>query len=136
MKKRKIPLDTAADLWYTIAVMDIHNGVSPSGKAQDFDSCIRRSESGHPSQKKALAQASAFFNDVCLRQMMTATPNDVRFANDVCLAAHFMAKIASLRNEVEQHHICEANASYRRRRCFIVIRGQIRTTTLEMFTKL
>ena len=23
--------------------------MSPSGKAQDFDSCIRRSESGHPS---------------------------------------------------------------------------------------
>ena len=68
--------------------------------------------------------------------MMTATPNDVRFANYVCLAAHFMANIASLRNEVEQHHICEANASYRRRRCFIVIRGQIRTATLEMFTKL
>ena len=61
--------------------------------------------------------------------MMTATPNDVRFANDVCLAAHFMANIASLRNEVEQHHICEANASYRRRRCFIVIHGQIRTAT-------
>jgi len=60
----------------------------------------------------------AFFNDVCLRQMMTATPNDVRFANDVCLTAHW-ANIASLRNEVEQHHICEANASYRRRRCFI-----------------
>ena len=26
--------------------------MSPSGKAQDFDSCIRRSESGHPSQHK------------------------------------------------------------------------------------
>ena len=48
-------------------------------------------------QKKALANASAFFNDVCLRQMMTATPNDVRYANDVCLAAHFTANIASLR---------------------------------------
>ena len=56
-----------------------------------------------------------FLNDVCLRQMMTATPNDVRFANDVCLAAHFKANIASLRNEVEQHHICDANASYRRK---------------------
>ena len=56
-----------------------------------------------------------FLNDVCLRQMMTATPNDVRFANDVCLAAHW-ANIASLWNAVEQHHICEANTSYRRRR--------------------
>ena len=27
-------------------------------------------------------------NDVCLRQMMTASPNDVRYANDVCLRAH------------------------------------------------
>jgi len=42
-------------------------------------------------------------NDVCLRQMMTASPNDVRFANDVCLTAHW-ANIASLRNGVEQHH--------------------------------
>ena len=55
-----------------------------------------------------------FLNDVCLRQMMTASPNDVRYANDVCLAAHW-ANIASLRNAVEQHHICEANASYRRK---------------------
>jgi len=30
-----------------------------------------------------------------------------------------MANIASLRHEVAQHHICEANASYRRRRCII-----------------
>ena len=29
--------------------------------------------------------------------------NDVRCANDVCLTAHW-ANIASLRNEVEQHH--------------------------------
>ena len=54
---------------------------------------------------------------------MTATPNDVRFANDVCLTAHFMANIASLRNEVEQHHICEANASYRRRRSFVFLQS-------------
>ena len=63
-------------------------GMSPSGKARDFDSRTRQFKSGHPSQKKALANASAFFNDVCLRQMMTATPNDVRYANDVCLRAH------------------------------------------------
>ena len=35
--------------------------------------------------------------------MMTATPNDIRYANDVCLTAHW-ANIASLRNGVEQHH--------------------------------
>ena len=30
-----------------------------------------------------------FLNDVCLRQMMWASPNDVRFANDACLTAHW-----------------------------------------------
>ena len=30
---------------------DHHNGMSPSGKAPDFDSGIRRFESGHPSHK-------------------------------------------------------------------------------------
>ena len=29
-------------------------GVSPSGKAQDFDSCIRQFESGYPSHLKKL----------------------------------------------------------------------------------
>ena len=31
----------------------------------------------------------------------------------MCACGHIGANIASLRNEVEQHHICEANASYR-----------------------
>ena len=51
-----------------------------------------------------------FLNDVCpsslcelYGKMMTAPPNDVRFANDVCLTAHW-ANIASLRHEVAQHH--------------------------------
>ena len=38
--------------------------------------------------KKALHYAVLFFNDVCLWQMMTASPNDVCFANDVCSGAH------------------------------------------------
>ena len=33
-------------------------------------------------------------------------------------------------------HTSVASASYRRRRCFIVIRGQIRGATLEMFANL
>ena len=47
-----------------------------------------------------------------------ASPNDVRYANDVCLTAHW-ANNASLRHEGAKLHICEANASYRRRRCII-----------------
>ena len=38
-------------------------GYRQVGKAQDFDSCIRWFESSYPSQKKALAEASAFFNE-------------------------------------------------------------------------
>jgi hypothetical protein len=44
------------------------------------------------SQQKSLIcllTNQAFLNDVCLRQMMTASPNDVRCANDVCLTAHW-----------------------------------------------
>ena len=54
---------------------------------------------GYPfATKNALLSTdkSAFFlNDVCLRKMMLALPDDVRFANDVCLAVHW-ANIASL----------------------------------------
>ena len=35
------------------------NGVSPSGKEQDFDSCIRRFESGYPSCRVLVAEFSA-----------------------------------------------------------------------------
>ena len=39
-----------------------NGGVSPSGKAQDFDSCIRRFKSCHPSHLLSnLAQALACF---------------------------------------------------------------------------
>ena len=44
-----------------------------------------------------------FLNDVCLRQMMLALPMMTALPNDVCLTAHW-ANIASLRNEVKQHH--------------------------------
>ena len=44
-----------------------------------------------------------FLNDVCLRQMMLASPMMTASPNDVCLAAHW-ANITSLRHEVEQHH--------------------------------
>ena len=38
--------------------------------------------------------------------------NDDANANDVCLRQ--MGDISSLRHAVEQHHICEANTSYRK----------------------
>ena len=45
-----------------------------------------------------------FLNDVCLRQMMTASPNDVRFANDARLRHIWGQTSHHSRNEVEQHH--------------------------------
>ena len=70
---------------------------------REFESLLLRQQKTH----FCLPTKVRFLNDVCLRQMMTASPNDVRYANDVCLTAHW-ANIASLRNEVEQHHFCEA----------------------------
>ena len=80
----KICLDKTKDVWYNNKV-DI--GMSPSGKAPDFDSGTRRFESGHPSQKKALAQASAFFSYIRLRRVLLLrsdirlTPSGIRFAS-------------------------------------------------------
>ena len=45
-------------MWYNIKSQNI--GMSPSGKALDFDSSIRQFKSGHPSQKKA--RASVLFS--------------------------------------------------------------------------
>jgi len=50
--------------------------------------------------------------------MMLATPMMTATPNDACFAAHW-ANIASLRHKGAKLHICEANASYRRRRCII-----------------
>jgi hypothetical protein len=49
-----------------------------------------------------------FLNDVCVRQMMLAPPMMTATPNDECLMAHW-ANIASLRNEVEQHHYAKHN---------------------------
>ena len=38
----------------------LNNGVSPSGKAVDFDSAIRRFESCHPSQYRRLYKKYKF----------------------------------------------------------------------------
>ena len=82
---------------------------------------LRWSESTISHQQKThfcLPTKVRFLNDVCLRQMMTASPNDVRFANDVWLR-HILWQTSHHCDRREQHHICEANASYRRRRCII-----------------
>lgn len=43
-------------------------------------------------------------NDVCFLQMIMATPNDVRFASDVCLTAHNGKLTPYLRACPKIHH--------------------------------
>ena len=106
--------------------------MSPSGKARDFDSRIRQFKSGHPSQKKALAQASAFFNEARLAAH-EASCEATREAGLRPMKRAFGTRKTSraLRFTATKLplHTSVASASYRRRRCFIVIRGQIRTAT-------
>ena len=56
--KRKIYLDKYEYVWYNNKV---NNGMSPSGKAPDFDSGTRRFESGHPSQKSPRTKFGEIF---------------------------------------------------------------------------
>ena len=66
-------------------------------------------------------------NDVCLRQMMTATPNDVRFANDVCLTAHWGKHriIATSGSNIifakQMHHIAIGDASLKTYKAYALI---------------
>ena len=59
-----------------------------------------------------------FFNDVCLRQMMLATPMMTATPNDVWLR-HILGQISHHCDPREQHHICVANTSRERSECFI-----------------
>ena len=62
--------------------------------------------------------ANCSANDVGLRPMMTASPNDVRFANDVCLTAHWSKHriIATIGSNIifakQMHHIAAGDASF------------------------
>ena len=60
-----------------------------------------------------------FLNDVCLRQMMTASPNDIRFANDVWLrhilwqtSHHCGTKWRNIIFAKQMHHIAAGDASF------------------------
>ena len=55
-----------------------------------------------------------FLNDVCLRQMMLASPMMTAAPNDAWLR-HILGQTSHHCDKKEQHHICEANASYRRK---------------------
>ncbi len=53
-----------------------------------------------------------------LWQMMLASPI-MTATLMMCALRHVDTNITSLRHAARQHHICKANASYRRRRCII-----------------
>ena len=73
-----------------------------------------------PTQVDLFARLSQQKNDVCLRQMMLAPPMMTASPNDAWLR-HIFGQTSHHCDQREQHHICEANASYRRRRCIIEI---------------
>jgi len=68
-----------------------------------------------------------FLNDVCLWQMMTASPNDVRFANDACLTAHWQTshhcgtKWSNIIFAKQMHHIATGDASFEDIQCYALI---------------
>ena len=123
-EKSEIPIDKRHIMCYTTKAQKestSYRGVEQLVARRAHNPEVRRFKSPPRNQQKThfcLPTKVLFLNDVCLRQMMLATPMMTASPNDVCLTAHW-ANIASLRNVVEQHHICEANASYRRRRCII-----------------
>ena len=140
-------------MWYNIKSQNI--GMSPSGKALDFDSIIRQFKSGHPSQKKAPAQASAFFSYIRLRRVLLLrsdirlTPSGICFASlggEYNITAERSGAISLLRKQ--KYHADEVSISLKAFdsevfrnfvdafRAFRVSR-QIRTSEIvEMFTKL
>ena len=78
-------IDKQGIVWYNIRVFI---GMSPSGKAPDFDSGSRRFESGHPSQQKRHAVGVPFLlAERCVplaRNVMR--PSGVMFASQVMCA--------------------------------------------------
>ena len=73
-----------------------------------------------PTKKEPLSTKTKvlFLNDVCLRQMMTATPNDVRCANDAWLrhilvqtSHHCGTQWSNIIFAKQMHHIAAGDAS-------------------------
>ena len=103
-------IDTEQKIWYTWWAWQWKprkpKGVSPSGKAQDFDSSTRWFESSYPCQQKThfcLPTKVRFLNDVCLRQIMLATPMMTASPNDAWLR-HILWQTSHHCDQREQHH--------------------------------
>ena len=97
-------------------------GVSPSGKAKDFDSFTRKFKSCYPCQQKThfcLVTKVRFLNDVCLRQMMLATPMMTASPNDTWLrhileqtSHHCGTQWSNIIFAKQMHHIAVGDASF------------------------
>ena len=85
-------VDTKRILWYNIVVTQI--GVSPSGKARDFDSLIRKFESCYPCQK-IRCESIGFF--ICAAD----TTSFARKGNIISSEARTSLPLAAQMNEVE-----------------------------------
>ena len=121
-------IDTGTFLWYNpwccrFRLHKIQIGVSPSGKAQDFDSSIRWFKSSYPCQQKThfcLPTKVRFLNDVCLWQMMLGNAQWWRLREWCVPCGTFYGKhrIIAKRSGATSFW-AKRKASYRRRRYII-----------------
>ena len=79
---------------YGIIIVVVNIGMSPSGKAPDFDSGIRRFKSGHPSQKSENFVLGFF---ICA----AGTTSFARKGNIISSEARTSLPLAAQMNEVE-----------------------------------
>ena len=68
---RKIPSKQLTNPYFCATILMFDIGMSPSGKAQDFDSCIRWFEPSHPSQK-CICISRCIFYPICRIGMSSA----------------------------------------------------------------
>ena len=84
-----------------------------------------------------------FLNDVCLRQMMTASPNDVRFANDVWLrhilwqtSHHCKTKWSNIIFAKQMHHIAVGDASLKYPGIYDIMSAEVRIISMDFAIKI
>ena len=68
-------LDNAGILWYNIIRAE-NAPVAQLVEHLTFNQVVRSSTLRRSTRKKPFVIRVAFFNDICLRQMMSASPND------------------------------------------------------------
>ena len=91
---RENPLDINKQICYNVVRCKQRIGMSPSGKARDFDSRIRQFKSGHPSQKSESHGFRIFH--LCRRHNIICVAHATSFERQL----NFIAARAAQMNDV------------------------------------